>query len=64
MLLPKRHPIKALGVFAFMVRDQGVGGSNPLSPTNYLEETRALKQRPATADFPVVLDCVQPDSSG
>jgi hypothetical protein len=35
-----------------------------IGPTIYLEETRALKQLPATADFPVVLDCVQPDSSG
>jgi hypothetical protein len=31
-------------------RDQGVGGSNPLSPT-ISEETRALKKLPATADF-------------
>jgi hypothetical protein len=30
---PQATPDKALGVFAFMVRDQGVGGSNPLSPT-------------------------------
>ena len=53
-----------LSLVEHLVRDQGVGGSNPLSPTNVFEETRALKQLPATADFPVVLDCAQPDSSG
>jgi hypothetical protein len=27
-------PNEALGILTFLVRDQGVGGSNPLSPTN------------------------------
>src|SRR2546423_10197764 len=30
---PKRHQIKHLDFFYFLIRDQGVGGSNPLSPT-------------------------------
>jgi hypothetical protein len=34
ILLPKRHQIKHLELLVFIVRDQGVGGSNPLSPTN------------------------------
>jgi hypothetical protein len=39
-----------LSLVEHLVRDQGVGGSNPLSPT-ISEETRALKKLPATADF-------------
>jgi hypothetical protein len=31
---PSATPDKALGVCSSIVRDQGVGGSNPLSPTN------------------------------
>ena len=30
---PKRHQAKHLGFWSLPVRDQGVGGSNPLSPT-------------------------------
>jgi len=33
-LAPKRHQHKHLDLDLFTFRDQGVGGSNPLSPTN------------------------------
>ena len=33
-LFPKRHQIKHLDLDLPLVREQGVGGSNPLSPTN------------------------------
>ena len=33
-LAPKRHQMKHLDFDLLIVRDQGVGGSNPLSPTN------------------------------
>jgi hypothetical protein len=36
VLVPKRHQNEALGFLTLIVRDQGVGGSNPLSPTNLL----------------------------
>ena len=46
-----------LSLVEHLVRDQGVGGSNPLSPTNYLEETSRLKnflQRPISLWFWIV----------
>jgi len=36
-LLPTRHQTKHLRFCSFIVRDQGVGGSNPLSPTNFFK---------------------------
>ena len=35
LFVPKRHQIKHLDFDLPLVRDQGVGGSNPLSPTNF-----------------------------
>ena len=35
LLAPKRHRMKHLDLDLPLVRDQGVGGSNPLSPTNF-----------------------------
>ena len=33
----KRHQTKLLGFLAPMIRDQEVGGSNPLAPTNFFK---------------------------
>ena len=41
------HELKnqQLGKFP-LFRDQGVGGSNPLSPTNYLQSVAAISAKP------------------
>jgi hypothetical protein len=62
-LLPQRHQMKALGVCSFIVRDQGVGGSNPLSPTNLswnqsITSTRSVISVPSSA----VLSSASPTS--
>jgi hypothetical protein len=44
-LLLKATPDKALGVCTFIVRDQGVGGSNPLSATNLLKINQLLDMK-------------------
>ena len=43
-----------LSLVEHLVRDQGVGGSNPLSPTNYLEGDRRVRKpvAPAASLFP------------
>ncbi len=41
----QQHLGEWLSLVEHLVRDQGVGGSNPLSPTNYLEERRPAGRR-------------------
>ncbi len=38
LFVPKRHQMKHLDFDLPLVRDQGVGGSNPLSPTNFFND--------------------------
>jgi len=48
-LFPKRHQVKHFGFCTFIVRDQGVGGSNPLSPTIFLSLFQTASQSSATS---------------
>ena len=43
VVLPKRHQMKHLDFDLLLVRDQGVGGSNPLSPTNISRDFTSLR---------------------
>src|SRR6266849_6264936 len=57
--VPSAHVVPAIGQFdhvgewlslvEHLVRDQGVGGSNPLAPTNYPADGKALPDPPPSA---------------
>jgi hypothetical protein len=41
----RHHVGEWLSLVEHLVRDQGVGGSNPLSPTNYLKRLERIQLR-------------------
>jgi hypothetical protein len=42
VLSPEATPDKALRIFVTLVRDQEVGGSNPLAPTTFLQTNQTV----------------------
>src|ERR1700733_12846445 len=49
LLIPKRHQSRHLECSSFIFRDQGVGGSNPLSPSNLFRNLHCGRNPPEEA---------------